>query len=93
MAAVTESDLHTLQSQIQDLRNDFTKTVAALREVASSGVQQAGEAAQASAEKVWDEVKRQANSVTREIEERPLTAALTAFGTGIVLGFLLSSRR
>lgn len=93
MAAVTESDLHTLQSQIQELRNDFTKTVATLREVASSGVQQASDAAQASAERAWGEVKRQANTVTREIEERPLTAALTAFGTGVLLGFLLSGRR
>lgn len=93
MAAITESDIRTLQSQIQELRNDFAKTVADLKDVAANGMQQASGAAQASAERVWGEVKRQANTVTREIEERPLTSALTAFGAGIVLGLLLSSRR
>ena len=48
---------------------------------------------QASTEKVWTEVKRQAGSVGREIEDRPITAVLTAFGAGVLLGLLLNRHR
>jgi len=49
--------------------------------------------AQAQTEKVWTEVKRQADSVSREIEERPIAAVLTAFGAGLFLGRLLTALR
>ncbi len=64
-----------------------------MRDIASNGVAGAGEKVQASANKMWTEVRRQAHDVSREIEERPIAAALTAFGAGVLLGLLLSGRR
>jgi ElaB/YqjD/DUF883 family membrane-anchored ribosome-binding protein len=93
MAASTEFDLATLQADIQQLRTDFAKMATDMRNIASSGVSQAGGKAQESAERMWSEVRRQAESVGQEIEERPFASALVAFSTGLILGMLLNSRR
>ena len=93
MAASTEPDLATLQADIQQLRADFAKIAADMRGMANSGYTQAKGQAQESAEKVWDEVRRQVGTVGREIEERPVASALVSFATGLVLGMLLSGRR
>lgn len=93
MADSTEPDLATLQADIQQLRTDFAKMAADMRGLANSGYAQAKGQAQESAEKVWDEMKRQAENVGHEIEERPFASALVTFATGLVLGILLSGRR
>ena len=93
MAASMESDLATLQADIAQLRADFSKMTTDIRTLASSGVNQASGKAQESAEKMWDEVRRQAQSMTHEIEERPFASALVSFATGLLLGMLLNSRR
>jgi ElaB/YqjD/DUF883 family membrane-anchored ribosome-binding protein len=93
MAAPSEPDIATLQADIQQLRADFAKMATTMRDVAGSGIAKAGDKAQASAERAWVEVKRQAQQVGHEIEERPFASALTAFGTGLILGLLLSVRR
>jgi ElaB/YqjD/DUF883 family membrane-anchored ribosome-binding protein len=89
MAAPIEPDIETLQADIQQLRADFSKMAATMRDVAGSGIAKAGDKAQASAEKMWIEVRRQAQQVGQEIEERPFASVLAAFGTGL----RLSARR
>jgi ElaB/YqjD/DUF883 family membrane-anchored ribosome-binding protein len=93
MADATQPDLATLQGDIQQLRSDFAKITADMRNFANSGISSASGAAQESAERVWGEVKRQATQVGQGIEERPLTSALAAFASGLVLGMLLNARR
>jgi len=93
MAASMENDLATLQADIQQLRSDFSKITTDMRSMATSGYAQASGKAQESAEKMWGEVRRQAQSVTHEIEERPFASALASFATGLLLGMLLNSRR
>jgi ElaB/YqjD/DUF883 family membrane-anchored ribosome-binding protein len=93
MAASKETDLATLQADIQQLRADFAKMTTDMRNMASTGYTQASDKAQESAEKIWDEVRRQAQSMTQEIEERPFASALVSFATGLVLGMLLNARR
>ena len=93
MAASMETDLATLQADIKQLRADFAKMATDMRDIANSRVTQAGGKAQASAEKVWDEVRRQTQTVTQEIEERPFASALVSFATGLVLGVLFNTRR
>jgi ElaB/YqjD/DUF883 family membrane-anchored ribosome-binding protein len=88
-----QPDLTTLQSDIQQLRDDFTKLSNDTRAYAGNGLSSAGAQAQDSAEKMWGEIRRQAQQVGREIEERPLTSAVTAFATGLVLGMILNARR
>jgi ElaB/YqjD/DUF883 family membrane-anchored ribosome-binding protein len=93
MAASIQPDLSTLQADIQQLRADFAKITTDMRDYAGNGMSQATGKAQESAEKMWGEVRRQAKQVGQEIEERPFTSALAAFGTGLVLGMLLNTRR
>jgi ElaB/YqjD/DUF883 family membrane-anchored ribosome-binding protein len=47
----------------------------------------------ASADKLWTEAKRHVHNVGREIEEKPIASAFTAFATGIILGLFLAGRR
>ena len=93
MAASMETDLATLQSDIQQLRADFAKMAGDMRNMASNGYTQASDKAQESAGKMWDEMRRQAQNVTQEIEERPFASALASFATGVILGMLLNARR
>ncbi len=93
MAGPMENDLAALQADIQQLRADFAKMTTDMRNVASTGYAQASGKAQESAEKMWGEVRRQAQNVTQEIEERPFASALASFATGLVLGMLLNARR
>jgi ElaB/YqjD/DUF883 family membrane-anchored ribosome-binding protein len=93
MAASAQPDLATLQADIQQLRDDFAKMATDMRGFANNGMAQASGKAQESAEKLWDEVRRQAQQVGHEIEERPFASALAAFSTGLILGMLLNARR
>ena len=70
MAASMESDFAALQADIQQLRADFAKMTTDVRTLANNGYSQASGKAQESAEKMWGEVRRQAQNVTQEIEER-----------------------
>ena len=91
--AAMETDLATLQADIAQLRADFAKMTTDMRSMASNGYAQASGKAQESAEKMWGEVRRQAQQVGQEIEERPFASALASFATGLLLGMLLNSRR
>ena len=93
MAVTAQPDISTLQSDIQQLRDDFARMTADMRSYAGNGIARAGSQAQASADKMWGEVKRQAEQVGHEIEVRPFTSALAAFSTGLILGLLLHARR
>jgi len=93
MAVSEQPDTATLQADIQALRSDFAKMTADLRDLAGSGIARAQAQAQDSAGRAWGEVKRQAQQVGHEIEERPVMSALAAFATGLILGMLLNSRR
>jgi ElaB/YqjD/DUF883 family membrane-anchored ribosome-binding protein len=93
MAAPIENDLATLQGDMQQLRADLGKMTTDMRAIASSRVTEASGKAQESAEKMWGEVRRQAQSVSQEIEERPFASAMAAFATGLLLGMLLKARR
>ena len=93
MAVQPHTDIAALQTEIKQLRADFAQIAGTLRDLASSSVAAAGQSAQVSTEKVWTEVKRRADSVSREIEEKPLAAALAAFGVGVLLGLLLNRHR
>ncbi len=92
MAEKANAEIAALEAEIQQLRADFAKLTDTMSEMATNGVDGTGEP-YASAEKVWSEVQRQAGSLGREIEERPIAAALTAFGAGLFLGRLLTARR
>lgn len=93
MSDQPNTDIAALQTEMKQLRTDFAKIAGTMRDIASNSVAGAGQQVQASTDKVWTEVKRQVQSAGREIEERPIAAALTAFGAGVLMGLLLNARR
>jgi hypothetical protein len=93
MADRTTTDIAALQVDIKRLRADIAKIAGTMPDGVANGIAEAGETVQASTEKVWSEAKRHAQSVGREIEQKPLASALAAFGAGILLGVFLNGRR
>jgi ElaB/YqjD/DUF883 family membrane-anchored ribosome-binding protein len=93
MADQPKPDVATLQTEIKQLRTDFAKLAETMHGMVGNGVAGEGHQLHASTDKVWTEVKRHAGNVTREIEEKPIASAVTAFGAGILFGLLLNRRR
>jgi ElaB/YqjD/DUF883 family membrane-anchored ribosome-binding protein len=93
METSVQPELSSLQSDIAQLRSDFTKMTSNMRGIAGNGIARAGDLAQESAGKVWDEVKSQAQQVGGGIEEWPLVSTLAAFSIGLMLGMLMTARR
>lgn len=89
----TTEDIEALQAEMKQLRQDLARLSETFRDVLRHGGAEAVDRARDTGEKLWGEAKRRAHGVTEEIEEKPLTAAMTAFGLGVILGMLFSSRR
>src|SRR5579862_4437776 len=93
MSTTTEADFEALQAELKQLRGDLARLNETVRDFVRHGSAEAVNRARESGEKLWGEAKKRASTVTDEIEEKPITAAITAFGLGVVLGMLFSNRR
>jgi ElaB/YqjD/DUF883 family membrane-anchored ribosome-binding protein len=93
VASGTEADIEALKGEMKQLRAEFTKLGDILKNVVHHGREEAGERVRATAEQVWDEASARAAGLTKKIEEQPVTAAFAAFGIGMLIGLLFSSRR
>jgi ElaB/YqjD/DUF883 family membrane-anchored ribosome-binding protein len=91
--SATESDVQALSDELKQLRAEFTKLGQLLESAARNASSEAAQAARATGERAWSEVKKGADDLTQRIEARPVTSAATAFGIGIVLGLLFGGRR
>ena len=89
----TESDVQALSGELQALRAEFVRLGQLLESTARNAGNEAAQAARATGERAWTEVKRGADELTQRIESRPVTAAATAFGVGMILGLLFGGRR
>lgn len=94
MATTTElnKDMENLRGDIDDLRADLSAVAATLKNL---GMEQGREAVD-KAKEVRDKTRRQASAaqakLEEEIEARPLTSVLGAFGIGFVIGRMLDRR-
>ena len=91
--SATESDVQALSDELKQLRAEFTKLGQLLESAARNAGSEAAQAARATGERAWSEVKKGADDLTQRIEARPVTSAATAFGIGVVLGLLFGARR
>ena len=89
----TSADIQALQTDIKQLRTDFAGLGETVRDLVRHGGEEAKAKALESGDKVWKEAKHHAQTIGHEIEERPVTSALAAFGVGMILGILFSGRR
>jgi hypothetical protein len=89
----SELDAQTLVAEMRKLRDDVARVAEDLHETIRHLGGDAFAKAHDSAERVWDEAKHRTDDLAREIEKRPLTAALGAFGLGMLVGLIFSGRR
>jgi len=89
----TETDIKALQDQISSLRAEFGNMRDTLRDLLRHGGAEAAQKARDSGEKLMDEAKKRFSGISSEIEEKPITAAVTAFSAGVLLGMIFSGRR
>ena len=89
----TEADIKALQADIAELRADLGNLTETLRDLVRHGGAEATAKMRESGEKLWGEAKKRASGFAEEIEEKPVTAAVTAFSIGVLLGMIFSGRR
>lgn len=92
---MTTSEMETreLLAEMRKLREDVARVGDDFQDVMRRLGGDAFAKVQDFAEKVWHEAKHRTDDLTREIEKRPLTAALGAFGLGMLVGLIFSGRR
>ena len=91
--SATESDVQALSEELKQLRAEFARLGQLLESVARNAGSEAAQAARATGEKAWNEVRKRGDDLSGQIEARPVTAAATAFGIGVFLGLLFGGRR
>ncbi|MGD8682119.1 MAG: hypothetical protein PVJ33_17270 [Lysobacterales bacterium] len=86
-------DVEQLRKDLHSLKGDISSLANALKE---AGLDQ-GRATYERVKKEGEELRHRGEdaigAVAEKIDERPVTSALTAFGTGIVIGLLLNQKR
>jgi ElaB/YqjD/DUF883 family membrane-anchored ribosome-binding protein len=82
----------TLNEEIKRLRADMAAIAKTLKDMGAEGGSKVYGRVRDQAERVKGEAEQAANAVGQRIEERPLTAVLTAFILGAILGALFSRR-
>ena len=86
MSTATEADLKTLATEVATLRADLTSITETLQDLVRHGAGDASTVIQDSYGRLQGELDRTKRRVVHEIEQQPVTAALTAFGVGLLLG-------
>ncbi|MGD8592351.1 MAG: hypothetical protein PVG20_07605 [Thioalkalispiraceae bacterium] len=90
------SEVNKLKSDISDLRKDMASLVKAIKDAGLDQGQQAFDRAYERARQAGESVRDRAEDAYgvfgKEVESRPLTSVLTAFGVGFVAGMLLDRR-
>ncbi|HTT78864.1 MAG TPA: hypothetical protein VMF86_04220, partial [Stellaceae bacterium] len=81
------------QGEIERLQAGLDAAIETMRRLGGDELPNGHDTALASAEKMWTGVKRQAEQVGHEIEQRPLVSAVAAFGIGMAIGLLFRGRR
>ncbi|HEY3638985.1 MAG TPA: hypothetical protein VGK90_12625 [Rhizomicrobium sp.] len=90
--SATESEVQALSDELKQLRSEFVRLGQLLESTARTAGTEAAQAARATGEKAWGEVRRSADELAGRIEGRPITSAAVAFGIGVILGLLFGRR-
>ncbi len=84
-----EKDIDSLKADLNALRSDLAALTESLKERGYHEARARFDKAKAQASEAREQAAQMAGNVGHQIEERPLTSVLTAFGVGFVLGKLL----
>lgn len=87
--AETETDEGRLRADLDALRTDLDKLTETLREVAEGQAEEGLRHLRERADRVRSQARDYGEQVEHQIEARPFTSVLAAFGVGMLLGALL----
>ena len=90
--ASTETDIKHLRADMAKLNKDLSNVADTLKDLMRDGKNEAVDGLYEAGGRVRDEVRRRAQSVADEIQDKPVAAALTALGIGFVLGMIFARR-
>jgi ElaB/YqjD/DUF883 family membrane-anchored ribosome-binding protein len=88
-----ETDLRTLREEFIDLKEDIKNISWTLQNLVQHGKAEAADKVCGAADAIPQDIKQLAQTASAHIEEKPVSAAITTFGIGLVLGMLFSGRR
>jgi ElaB/YqjD/DUF883 family membrane-anchored ribosome-binding protein len=92
MTTTADVDVKKLQAEIANLREDMARLVDTLGGAARANGANAFANAKARAGDFQDDLKDKIESLTRQIEEKPVASSLTAFFIGVLLGMIFGRR-
>ena len=92
MAEQTQKEFDALRKDMETLRADMNALTDSLHDLLGEKVERAKTSARQAGERVQNQAQQVRDTVSDQVEERPLTALFTAFGIGMVLGALFSRR-
>jgi hypothetical protein len=92
MSDGTDANVQALQAELKVLRADFARIAELLKDTARQGSADAAERIRETAERGWSEAQKTAQSLIKEMEDRPVGSALAIFGVGVLLGMLIARR-
>lgn len=88
-----QSEIETLRTEIRQLQVNLANLTDSVRGVVRAGSAEAIDRVNDTAEKAWSEAKGMAEGLAHQVEEKPLTAMISAFSIGMLLGLLFTNRR
>ncbi|SEF61256.1 DUF883 family protein [Nitrosomonas ureae] len=86
-------EMDQIKKDFASLRNDIGSILTSVKDLAEKQGQNVADLAQDTEKTVKNQAKEAGENMEKYIEERPLTSALVAFGSGFIIGMLLSNRR
>ena len=87
-----QSEIEGLRAEIRQLQVDLAAVTDSLRGVVRAGKAEAVDRMNETADKAWSEAKSLADGLSKQIEEKPVTALVSAFSIGMLLGLLFNRR-
>jgi ElaB/YqjD/DUF883 family membrane-anchored ribosome-binding protein len=86
---MADKEIENLQRDLQALRQDVSSLTDSLKKMSAERVNAGLDSARASGEKFRQQAEEATRNLEQEIEARPFTSVLAAFGVGFIVGKLL----
>lgn len=90
---MADEDTARISEEVNGLKAEMANFMETVKEFIRTRGQDAAAKIQGTAEETWTEAKEKLNTVKQKIHEEPVAATAVAFGVGLVIGLLVSSRR
>jgi ElaB/YqjD/DUF883 family membrane-anchored ribosome-binding protein len=90
---MASEDTSKISDEVSGLKAEISKIAETVADFVRSRGQDAAARLQDTAEETWSEAKQKLDCVNKKIHEEPVTAAAVAFGIGLIIGLIFSSRR